>query len=368
MNILRVVNSLYPSAVGGTEIHAHELSRAQASLGNKVTVLTSRMGGWPATEDRDGYHIIRTRPLFNPLGNAIQPTVFLKLVDLRSEMDIIHAHSHLSFSSGLCAAFRHVRSTPLVITDHGLISQTASAKFQDLYLPTVARWIYRSADGIICYTEVEKAGLVELGIPEEKIAVIHNGIDTGLFRPASPREESEQLLWIGRYTPGKGVRYLIDAFAQLKKDNPRLSLLMVGKGPEKAAIAERVRELGLNGSVIMNDFVPNDELPDIYRRSRAFVLPSIEEGVPRALLEAMACGVPAVCTSLPQLVDIVSGAGLLVPVRDSRAIAEQLSRILSDDALSARLGEVGTERVRSQYSWDDTVRRTLSYFEGIITN
>ncbi len=317
-------------------------------------------------ESRDGYRIIRLRPLSSPLGNAMLPTIVLNLASRGDNYDLIHAHSHLSLSTNICAAFRRVHSPPLIITNHGLISQTAPMGLQNLYLPTVAKWTFRSADGIICYTENEKAEMVKMGVSDQKISVIHNGIDTRLFRPGPIDHQSKTLLWIGRYTPGKGVEYLIDAFALFKKDHADFSLMMIGRGPNKDAILERIRKLGLTDSVIIRDFVPNSELPEVYRNARAFVLPSLEEGVPRSILEAMACGVPVVCTNLPQLVSIVSGAGRLIPPRDSRSIADQLSQIIANEGLSLRLGKVGIERVRAHYSWDDTVRRTLELYEHVV--
>lgn len=366
MKILRVVRDLYPSCVGGTELHAHELSKAQARLGHEVTVLTSSHDGLPEHEHVDGYEVIRIKQLCRPLGNGITPSLLLDLAKMGNGFDIIHAHSHLSFSTNICAAFRGVRSTPLIITNHGMMSQTAPKMFQDLYMQTVAKWTLKSADRIICYTEQEKAEMVGLGIPKKNVAVIHNGINTNLFRPRLLESESKNILWIGRYTPGKGVEYLIHAFAQFHKTHPDFSLLMIGRGPNKDAMIELVQKLGLEGPVKMWDFVPNHEMPDIYRSARAFVLPSLEEGVPRSILEAMACGVPVICTELPQLVNIVSGAGCVVPLRDSQSIAEQLDRIVRHPEWATALGREGVRRARSDHSWDDTVRRTLELYEKVI--
>lgn len=361
-----MVSDLYPSVVGGLGLHAHELSKAQARLGHDVTVITTKTDDQPTYEERDGYDIIHIRPLIRPLGNAILPTLATNLVDRWDDFDIIHAHSHLSFSTNICAAIRKRMATPLVITNHGIMSQTAPIGLQEIYLPTVAKWTFQSADKIICYTEYEKAELVKLGIPPINVEIIHNGINTNLFRPRLLESESKNILWIGRYTPGKGVEYLIHAFAQFHKTHPDFSLLMIGRGPNKDAMIELVQKLGLEGAVRMLDFVANDKLPEVYRSARAFVLPSIEEGVPRSILEAMACGVPVICTELPQLVNIVSGAGCVVPLRDSQSIAEQLDRIVRHPEWATALGREGVRRARSDHSWDDTVRRTLELYEKVI--
>jgi len=366
MKILRVASDLYPSVVGGIGLHAHEMSRWQAKLGHDVTVFTSNVDGRPQQEYRDGYRIIRFKPISTAMGNAIMPTMLFKLLRERGNFDIIHAHSHLFFSTNLCALVRKLGSPPLVITNHGLISQTVPMWVHRIYLPTVARWTYEAADKVICYTEEDKSRLEDLGIDSDKIVVIHNGIDTELFTPREKEKNSNQILWIGRFTPGKGVEYLIDAFSILVKDFPELRLVMVGKGPSRDAIKQKVANLGLNGSVSIIDFVPNSELPDLYRASDVFVLPSLYEGVPRTILEAMACGVPVVCTELPQLVDIVRSCGLLVPARDVEALADAVARVICDEELAKKFGRSGRDKVVRHYSWEDTVRRTIGVYENLV--
>ena len=367
MKILRIVSDLYPTVVGGLGLHAHELSKSQAKLGHDVTVITTKTDDQPTYEEIDGYKIIREKTLIRPLGNAIPPRLAPDLMRQWNDFDIVHAHSHLSFSTNISAAIRRKKKTPLIITNHGIMSQTAPKGLQELYMPTIAKWTFLSADRIICYTMHEKAEMIKLGIPDKSISVIHNGIDTSLFCPKSLGPRNKYVLWIGRYTPGKGVEYLIDAFAQFKKGHPDISLIMIGRGPEKNTIMERIRLLGLEESITMRDFVPNVELPDIYRNAHAFVLPSLEEGVPRSILEAMACGVPVICTKLPQLVSIVSGAGYIVPLRDPSSIAERLDWLVSDPDVATDFSKEGVKRAQHSFSWDDTVRKTIDIYEQVIS-
>lgn len=290
-----------------------------------------------------------------------------KLLKERHNYDIIHAHSHLYFSTNVCALLRKLGSPPLVITNHGLVSQTAPPWIQKIYTPTIAKWTFKAADGIICYTENEKSKLVELGITPEKIFVIHNGIDTNLFVPAEKKGTTGQLLWIGRFTPGKGVDYLIDGFNLLLQNHPEARLLMIGgEGPQKEKYVQKIHELGLSDNVEIRDFVPNSEIPKIYQDSDVFVLPSINEGIPRTILESMSSGIPVVCTELPQLVDIVNGCGLLVPLRDSQAISDATSKILSDISFAHELGQSGRENLIAHFSWEDTVDKTLLFYEELI--
>lgn len=368
MRILRVVSDLYPAVVGGVGIHAHEMSRLQAEQGHLVTVVTYENGIHSSDFHQSlKYSLIQVTPSFALFGNTISFSLPSVIRSLEKEFDVVHAHSHLFYSTVIAAFQRRRGKTPLVITNHGLISQTAPMWLQNMYLPTIGKWTYHTADTIICYTETEKEQLIHLGIEEKKIAVIHNGICTETFSPSMLPPE-KQILWIGRYTPGKGVEYLIEAFHQFHKKYPEYTLLMVGRGPKKDDITRMIQEKGLESSIQLLDFIPNAELPNVYRKSSIFVLPSLEEGVPRTILEAMACGVPVVCTELPQLVDIVTGSGILVPVRDSEALAEALIQIVTDSDRARELGENGRERVVSDFSWDDTVRKTLELYEEVIAS
>lgn len=361
MKILRVASDLYPSVVGGVGLHAHEMSKWQAKMGHDVTVYTSNIDGRPQQEQLDGYEVVRFKPIVKSLGNAIMPNMLPELLKNEKEFDVIHAHSHLFFSTNLCSLVRKIKSTPLVITNHGLISQTAPQWVQMLYLPTVAKWTYDAADRVICYTEEDKLMLEDLGVDHSKIAVIHNGIDTDLFSPGGKGKNKEwkQILWVGRFTPGKGVEYLIDAFKMLLDDFPEAKLVMVGRGPMREVIEEKT--VGLS-NVSIQDFVPNSELPNLYRDSDVFVLPSLYEGFPRTIMEAMACGVPIVCTDLPQFAEIVNDCGLVVPVGDSRGLASSIGEILSGESLSKRLGENGRKTAVKNYSWEDTVRKTINVY------
>ncbi|UGV40034.1 glycosyltransferase family 4 protein [Methanococcoides orientis] len=367
MKILRVAADIYPAVVGGVGIHVHEMSKEQARLGHEVNVYTAITDSEPDNESTSGYNIRRFKPLMNLLGNSIMPNMFLDLFKNRHKHDIIHAHSHLYFSTNLCALLRKMGSSPLVITNHGLNSQTAPEWFQNIYTATGAKLTFLAADKIICYTETGKNELIELGIKSHKIEVIHNGIDTDHFVPAKKQcLDKKRLLWIGRYANGKGVDNLIDAFNILKSKHPEASLTMVGRGPDKDRIIQKIHDLELDKDITIKDFVPNSEIVQLYQNSSVFVLPSLEEGVPRTILESMSCGVPVVCTRLPQLVDIVEGSGFLVPIKDSQTLADRISEILSDISLAEGLGQNGRKNVVANYSWKDTVKRTIQLYEGLI--
>lgn len=367
MKILRIASDLYPSVVGGVGLHAHEMSRDQSKLGHEVTVYTASMDPGLNFASVYNYEVCRFKPTLKLFGNSIVPSMFFSLLDSVNDYDIIHAHSHLHFSTNICSFIRKIRSVPLVITTHGgLNSQTAPPWFQKIYNVTGAKLTFEAADKIICYTDTERREMIDFGIESEKLAVIHNGINTDVFVPPEhPCFDKKYILWIGRYVPGKGVEYLIDAFSILRSIHPDATLIMVGRGPQKQDIINKIYSLKLQNNIILKDFVPNSEIVNLYYNSSVLVLPSLGEGVPRVILEAMSCGIPVVCTRLPQIVDIVDNCGYLVPLRDPQALAEKLDEILSNPSLAQKLGKNGRRKAVSNYSWGDTVKKTLQLYKEL---
>ena len=183
MKILRVVNDIYPSFISGMALHVHEMSKWQEKLGCEITVYTSKIGNDSNQEFRDGYEIVRFKPFIKIMGNSIIPTLVFKLINNVDDFDIIHAHSHFFFTTNVCSLVRKIKSVPLVITSHGLISQTAPCWFSNFYLSSVGKFTFNSADRIISYTDEEKEALTKLGIDGKKTKIIPNGIDIELFSP-----------------------------------------------------------------------------------------------------------------------------------------------------------------------------------------
>lgn len=368
MKILRVVSDLYPAVVGGIGIHAHQMSTSQARRGHEVTVLTLNQKKITDDELINGYHVVRFPSYLTICGNSFAPGLILEILIRKRAVEIIHAHSHLFFSTNICALAKIFHSAPLVITNHGLISASAPAWLNTLYKNTFSKATFQIADHIICYTSIEKENLEKLGIDPKKISVIHNGVDTTLFtlRTSKKTADKKQILWVGRFVTGKGVEYLIDAFSRVHNKSPGTHLILIGVGPEKPAIEERIKKLHLQSSVTFIDYLDNEELPGVYKNSDVFVLPSLMEGVPRTILEAMACGVPVVTTNLPHLVRIIDGAGLVVPPKEPTLLSDAILTILEDSSLAENMGQRGRRKVEQEYSWEDTVGKTLALYESVI--
>jgi glycosyltransferase involved in cell wall biosynthesis len=173
---------------------------------------------------------------------------------------------------------------------------------------------------------------------------------------------------VARQYPRKRVVDLIDAFAVVTAREPRARLVIIGDGPEHAALQRRLQDRGLQAQVRLLGALQEDaEVRRWYTRASVFCLPSEQEGFGIVFLEAMASGLPVVTTTSAAIPEVVPDgeAGLLVPPRDPDALAEALLRLLQDPDLRARLRECGRRHVR-QYSWDRVADRFLEAVEPLV--
>lgn len=370
MRILRIAQKLYPDVIGGGPYHVHALSRDQAAMGHEVTVATVATDpSLPAVDERDGYSIRRFPAIASPLGNAISPALirFLRTTD---DYDVVHAHSHL-YSSTVAAALRRViDNTPLVITNHGLYSQSAPKALFELYLRTIGRMTFEAADTVFCYTAVDKKRLRDRGVTN-RIDVIANGIDIDRFTPEGPSldrvdDTAPTILFVGRLVAGKRPDTVIDTLSVVRSAIPNAQLLICGDGPLRTELTTRVSDESLGEAVEFLGRVSYEQMPAVYRSADVLILPSESEGFPRTVLEALATGLPVVTSNLPQLMDVVEGVGQTVSPTPA-ALGEAITKLLSDEHLRGRYGQTGRERIEKEFDWERTVDETTGVLQELAT-
>lgn len=365
MRILRVAQDIFPDVVGGAPYHIHALSRDQAARGHEVTVLTvSDEVEEPTTERRDGYTVRRTPPKIDIFGNQLFASTFGQLRD-REEYDVVHAHSHLFYSTNVAAIHSRFDETPMAVTCHGLNSQRVPEWVSKTHLRTVGKWTYNAADTVFCYTHSERERLRTLGVTSP-IDVVKNGIDTDRFSPDGPAAtqiadtDGPSLLFVGRLVEGKCPHDVLAAFEEVTERMPGATLFYCGDGPLRSDLESSAAETGLGDGIVFLDHVPYEAMPSVYRAADLLVLASRAEGLPRTVLEALACGTPVASTDLEQLVPIVEDAGATVPVGDVSALADAITDILERPRRGRALGARGRELVTEEYDWRDTVGETTA--------
>jgi len=218
--------------------------------------------------------------------------------------------------------------------------------------------IYRAADVVVLTSEEMKQYVCRVfGLLERKVVVIPNYVDTDLFRPIpGARKVPNRLIFTGRFVKQKNLQNLLKAL----RDLPEVELVLVGDGPLREALSSFVKSHRLK--VRFMGWVPNEQLPEILNTAEAFVLPSLYEGNPKALLEAMACGLAVIATNVDGIKDLVSHGvnGYLCRDTSPEALREAIREVLSNEELRARLGLNARMFVLRNFSLTAVVAREIS--------
>jgi len=233
------------------------------------------------------------------------------------------------------------------------------------------------ADALIAVSHNTKRDLLHvLGIPDEKVHVIHEAADR-IFRPLSDEAFLEEgrrrygltrpfILYVGTLEPRKNLGVLLRAFALLRSEAKiEQDLVLVGrKGWCWEDVLRLVDDLSLNGQVTLTGHVPREDLPLLYNLADLFVYPSLYEGFGLPPLEAMACGLPVVASNTSCFPEILGGAALLVDPQDVNGLARSMYSLLRDPAARRTYSQKGLERAGS-FSWVRAARETLEVYRSV---
>jgi glycosyltransferase involved in cell wall biosynthesis len=274
---------------------------------------------------------------------------------IRFRPNIVHCHGSVMMFPGVVAAW--LSRSKFVLTIHGLFECEHFKRWSFL------RCFLRAAHRIHCVSEniaVEIAPFVEPG----RTVVIPNGVDTGLFRDMN-RNREERIIAIGTFRWFKGFEYLVEAMAMFHKVLPAYKLTIAGDGIERQALIDRVKELGLDDVVSLPGMMKQESVVEELNRSRLFVMSSIFEGHPRVLVEAVACGTPAVITTACSGEGIIEQAGIAVEPRDPRALCDAMSKMLTDETLWKKCRE-GCGMVAYKYDWRVLGGRMSAVYDSLL--
>jgi glycosyltransferase involved in cell wall biosynthesis len=217
--------------------------------------------------------------------------------------------------------------------------------------------------------------VTHLSADPDKVAVVSRGVDPQ-FQPSRSLESIEAvrqkyhlpdrfILYVGTLEPRKNVARLIRSYRLLRQEGIRHGLVIAGgRGWLCDDVFEAANRDGLGGDVVFTGHVPEEDLPTLYQAADVFAYPSLYEGFGLPVLEAMACGVPVVCSDQASLPEVAGEAALLVDPTEVREIAAALARVLHDGDLRQRMVDQGLERAR-QFTWERAARNVLSVYREV---
>ena len=354
VRMLLVVDSL---EVGGAERHVVDLASALQRKGHEVEVACSIADGPSKPLEETG---VPVRPLTRRLVKRRVSLAYargIRKLLRESRFDLVHAHI---YASAVAAAIA-TRGTglPLVVTEH------TEASWQNRWARLCSRWTYRRARRIIAVsTPIERRLIERDGVPRELVTLIPNAVIPVSGNPPDladtlPDGWSQRPLVgvVARLQPEKGVATFLKAAAHVSKVSPEARFLVIGDGALREELLDLVGRVGLQERVRFLGYRAHARaltgLLDV------LVVPSLTEGSPLIVLEAMAAGVPVVASAVGGIPDQVRHGeeGVLVPPGDPDALAGALGALLEDPAHAHRLGEAGRRRTENEFSHEALVRR-----------
>lgn len=365
MRILQLTTHLN---TGGIGIYVTNLSKVLKDRGCAVFVASS--GG--NLEDRlaglDVPHFkldISTK--FELSLKVFKTSIALKKIIMAEKIGLIHAHTRVTAVSA--AIVSYATGIPYVTTCHGFFKRRLGRLL-------CGSW----GNKVVAISEAVKQHLRnDFGIPEEKIALIYTGVETGRFLKDLTKEEKAEARRefalenasvivgaIGRLSPVKGQEVLLKAVDSIIKDFPKAGILLVGDGPDKQHLKELVSELGIEKNVVFAKSV--DDTKEALSIMDVFVLPSIKEGLGLSLIEAMACGRPCVASRVGGIENVIEEGrtGLFFTPGDSEELAAAVKKILNDRSLRDALSKNGREKALKDFNIDKMAGEMENLYREVI--
>lgn len=388
LGVLQLVGNL---DVGGAQQVVVTLSKYLARSGHRPVVATFRDGPLRSDIEQLGIPVVvlgrrkgSVLAVHHFIGGMLRTRRALAELVARHDIDVIQTHLLRSLDF-LVATLRRTHGRPLVYwTFHNynfMLRREHLPNHQWLLRPKqlAYRWLYRllsrRVSGLVAVSdEVRESILQEIGGVGAKIVIIPNGVDVDLFGDTADRDRLRSELgahpddfvmaMVATFKRQKGHVHLVEAMARVHPSHPEARVFLVGDGELREDMTAKVEEAGLSGTI--HFLGSRRDVAALLAASDCFVLPSLWEGLPIALLEAMASGLPCIATHVSGTEQVVvpGVTGLLVPPGDSTAFAAAIGDVLADRRRAGEMGAAGRRRVQSDFSAErqagDHVRRFVT--------
>jgi glycosyltransferase involved in cell wall biosynthesis len=357
----------FPPEVGGLESHIFYLCRGLAARGHEVEVVTSRsMPGLLAFETMEGVRVWRTwMPGRNTLAWATHAVASTPRFGGQAQgADVLHAQDIAGVFP--CMLAQRVRNAPIVTTWHtSHFLHRATSKF---WQPVFRSYLAASDHNLAASREI--AAVAESIAPRVHVEPLTNGVETSLFRrvaPTLPPPHAGRLRLVvpRRLFPKNGVEHFIRALPEIVR-SVDVEALVIGDGPERAALEKLAGELGVTDRTHFLGSRPHSEMPGLLAGADLAVFPSLMEATSVAALECMACELPVAASrvgGLPEIVD--ERVGALFEPADPPSLARTVVALLEGGRLR-ELGNTARRRVVEHWSNDRLVDRHLAIYEDVI--
>jgi glycosyltransferase involved in cell wall biosynthesis len=356
---------------GGAEKYIHEIGKRLAKE-HEVVLWCGKYKGCKEIEEIDGINVIRN-------GSGIRVGVFDPMIYVLAGLDylsklrkerfdvVIDSISGLPFSTPLFS--KEPKIAIIYHLNKGIFIKEVSlpaaliSYFGERAIPA----LYKNVQ-FITISESSRKEMINLGISPSKISIIYNGVDSSLFLRNYEKSNHPHVIYFGRLKKYKRLDLLIRAMKLVIKEVPDAKLTIAGSGDAEKELMALVNELDLEDSVTFRGHVDEEEKAELLGNAWVFVSPSLKEGWGITVIEANACGTPAIAYDAPGLRDSIRNeeTGLLVKEnRDVRALAEAIVKVLSNNSLKNDLSEKASKWAKN-FDWDRSAEEFLKVMKSVV--
>lgn len=380
MKILQVISSFPPAySYGGALNVAYHLSKELVRIGHDVTVYTtdvfnsnSRLDYKENPEIMDGITIYRFRNLSNYLSRknlTCAPSMFFFLKNQIKNFDIIHFHEYRSFQAFFAYYYTQKNNIPYIIQAHGSVLPIFEKQgIKKLFDILWGDKILKDASKLVAVSNVEKDQYLKMGLSEDKIEIIPNGIDMSEYEKLPERgkfrkkygflEDEKIILYLGRIHKIKGIDFLIDAYSQVIEELPHARLVIAGPDDGYlSTIREQIQQLNLNSKPLITGPLYGRDKLAAYVDADVLVYPGIFEIFGLVPFEAIMCGTPVIVADDCGCGEIIKEAncGYLVKYGKIDGLRDRLVEVLNDTVQSNLFVKNGQEFIKNNLSWSHII-------------
>ncbi|MFW9907220.1 MAG: glycosyltransferase family 4 protein [Candidatus Thorarchaeota archaeon] len=353
-------------AADGLCIRANSVLTGLLERGHDVHAFTQsrEVKGLPE-EKVHRYSAVQLNPHFSI--DSISSVKMIAKECQRQKIDVLHIQMNSGSTEFVLPYFK--RSLPPLTLTYHLAYAQGSSIFTTIFAIAWKASLFaaKKYDEVILVDPSQKPYFLDYGIPEDRIAVIRNGIEISDFKPLPEKREDDfvDFVYVGRLSYDKGVHLLLNAFSRYHKENPLSRLTLIGDGMLKT----QIRGAADDGSIQWLGTISHDRVPAILRRMDVFVIPQNIGGLGLSVMEAMSCGLPVITTAIGETIKLLKDdEGVLVEPNSSDAVLEGMRLLGGNPDLRRKMGLQCREKIVRDYSWSTQIRAIEKSYERAIAN
>ncbi len=386
MNIL-IISHFFPPHKGGVETASYNTAKGLANRGHNIVVLTSKCEkASPKYQNMNGFFVYRFKSFYPPeikgihqtSSFGIMPKAFFKLTKIikKHQIQLIHAEGRLFPITILTTLFnRIIFKRPMYLTVQGRLEIGLTGLIENIFDKLITKNLYQNLKKIICVSESLRKRLLNFKIKPKKLTVIPNGVDITVFSKKQTskyldqylkgKKNPKKIVFVGRLDAQKGVEYLIKAIPYVIREIKNVHFFILGNGNLEVQLKKLAKLLNLFSHLTFLDMIPLEKMPDFYSSADVFCLPSIHEGFPLSIAEALSIGLVIIASSTEGVPEAITEGknGFLVEPKNVNQLSKKLIKVLTlSDEEIREIENNNVKLAKDKYSWDKITHQILKVY------